>query len=170
MANESDGTSRLTPLSAGIYLTALLLVVISMVDFGAAVWPIRLDDASWRYGAVGLFSGFMLTPLLGALLGVGYAVYAGHRRTARTLAIVTLIFTVLLVLALVSFSLDALQARREAAPESLRIVTIGVIRAALKHGAAILAFGAIGLGGLRVPKRAARPRSDEPDLVVGRGR
>lgn len=165
-----DGSTRLAPLSGAIYLTAFLLVAVSMIDFTSAVWPIRLADADWRYGAVGLFAGFMLTPLLGCLIGVGFAVLRGHRTTGRVLSLVILALTTLMAVALVSFSLDALQMRRETAPESQGLFAVGVIRAAVKHVAAVVAFGLIGLGGLRAIKRLPRTRADDPDLVVGRGR
>lgn len=170
MATDHDGRARLAPLSGAIYLTAFLLIVISMIDFISAVVPIRLGEAGWRYGAVGLFAGFMLTPLLGCLIGVGFAVNQGHRTTARVLSIATLAVTVLMVLTLVSFSLDALQMRREAAAESQGVIDVGVIRAAVKHVAGIIAFGLIGLGGLSASRRPLRARSDDPDLVVGRPR
>ena len=61
----SNGGS-LKGLSGATYFIALLLVVLPVLDFATNVWPFQPGLAVWRYGSVGLFSGYMLTPLLGS--------------------------------------------------------------------------------------------------------
>ncbi len=170
MVLDSDSSPRLAPLTGPIYLTALLLIVVSFADYFSAVWPFRLGEVSWRYGAVGLFSGFMLTPLLGFMVAIGFATMRGHRGIAAAVSIASVILAVGLALGLVTFSLDALQVRREVAVEAKGVVDAGIAKAALKHLAAIAGFGAAGIGGLRATRRVKPVSGTDRELVVGRGR
>ena len=42
----------------GLYLLAALLVVNGVADVLSTVWPLRIGDVVWRYGAAGLLAGF----------------------------------------------------------------------------------------------------------------
>ena len=63
MANVD--TSELRRMAGPAYLVASMLVVIPAVDLLSNMVPLRVGDPAWRYGTLGLGSGFMLTPLLG---------------------------------------------------------------------------------------------------------
>ena len=74
------------------YFVALLMVVPPVVDFGLNVLPWRPGQIQWRYGAVGLVSGFLMTTVLGAAMVAGLAAWFGHRWIQRITGILWLIF------------------------------------------------------------------------------
>ena len=83
---------RLRPnrhLTFGGYLMALYLGTVPLTETLLAVWPLQSGDAAWRYGAVGLFSRALMTPLLGLLLAVCLALYVRHRVLLLAFAVVS---------------------------------------------------------------------------------
>src|SRR6185436_5152517 len=106
-----DKRDPLAALGWPTYLVAALMIVTPAVDFVTNVWPLNPGDLLWRYGSNGLLAGFLLTPLLGALLA-GLAAHAlGHRVMARLVATFNVVGAVLLFAASVMFSLDVLEYR-----------------------------------------------------------
>jgi len=153
-----------------LYLLALLLVATPLVDVLANVWPIRLGDAGWRYGAIGVTSGYVLTPLLGIALACLLATALRHRTMLRVLVVVCLAAGVVLVAAAVDFGLDAIQVSHNvpATPALARwSFNVGVAKALFKHLTAAVALAWLGLATRRA-SRAVSPTSEHgstPPLV-----
>lgn len=143
------------------YVIAGLLVVLPMLDLVVNVWPIRPGDVQWRYGTLGLLSGFLLTPLLGIVLAYAAAVVLEHRAVIRALAVLSLAVAVGLVVGALLFVLDALQFRSQAPPEALATFDRGMIKAFVKHLVVAGSVGWLGLVGMRGsstgPKRRPTP-------------
>jgi hypothetical protein len=151
-------------LAAPTYFVALLLIVISLLDFGATVWPFRLGDVDWRYGTVGLLSGFLLTPLLGVVLVMLVATLLGSRAVVRATAVACLMGAVLGLLALAGFLLDTLQVMR--GDEELKTVaTVSSGKAAFKVITGVIALAWLGWAGLKGTS-VGRQR-DQDSIVVG---
>jgi hypothetical protein len=93
------------------YLMAGYLVLAPLAETLAALWPFHSGDAGWRYGATGLVSQSLMTPLLGLLMAVGLAVYCHHWVAARLLAVLSAVGGVVALIAIPLFTLDALQVR-----------------------------------------------------------
>ena len=161
---------RLGPsLSRGLYAVAALLVVISLLDFAGAIWPFLPGDAGWRYGAIGLLSGFLVTPLVGVVLAVLVAVEQRHFAVLKVLGILALAVGVLLLVSIVAFALDAIQVRREAAtPELRRLTELSAAKAAFKLLTGTLATIWLGSGLVRQPSRPARLVDEKGPIIVGR--
>ena len=53
------------------YLLSLYLITTPMVETVAAIYPISLGEPAWRFGAAGLLSQALMTPLLGLLIALG---------------------------------------------------------------------------------------------------
>lgn len=168
----SDETTsrRLTGLTGVSYFVAFLLIVLSLFDFAGTIWPFLPSDAGWRYGSVGILSGFLLTPMIGSLLAVYVAAFAGQGRVLRVLGIVDLVVAVVLVVGVGSFALDSLQVRSDTNPEARRLLETGAVKVMVKHLAGIVAFGWLGVTALKVGKRTRGiERADAgASLLVGR--
>jgi hypothetical protein len=156
-----------TRLAGPGYLVAALLVALPVLDFGTNVWPAHWGDVAWRYGSVGLFSGFILTPVIGLVLAVVVAAIAGHQTVLRALAVVGIVAAVAIVGASVSFVLDVLQLRGSVQQEARAQFDTGAWKALVKYAlvAASLAwFGIAGVRGGRAHGRASA-RARAPVMV-----
>jgi cytochrome c biogenesis protein CcdA len=156
-------------LISACYCVGVLLIAISMLDYVATVFPAEVGEPGWRYGAIGLLSGFTLTPLIGGLLLSVAAAVAGHGRTLLALGWLHLLFAVGLVVLLAAFSLDAIQVRRESATEAQTLTEISSLKAAVKLTATLVGLAWIGIAAIRqarVRPAAARPAADS--VLIGR--
>ena len=159
----SDVQRRLAP---ALYFLAFLLVVTPVADFGLTVAPYRFGNVTWRFAAFGLFSGFLLTPLLGIALAVGTAAVNGHRGAMRVFGICSIVMSVVLVVALMGFALDSLQVRRSV-PEGGRLAfQVAALKALVKHVTALAAGIWLGIASLR----AARALRDEERAIAREAR
>lgn len=154
MAAESKRLDGL--LAGGLYVVALSLVVLSLFDYLAAVWPFQFGEVSWRYGAFGLVSGFVLTPLIGLSLAILLAWHRQRDQVLRVIGVVAIIGAALLLVMLVGFSLDAVQVWRGAPAETKRLTLLSAAKAVIKIAAAAVAVAWLGLGALRQGKSRSR--------------
>lgn len=115
---KSSDVERLRPLATPAYALAVLLIVIPLLDTLFAMLPTRLGDVSWRFGALGLGSQALMTPLLGALVALATAVLLEHRRGVRVLQVLAWVVAAGLVGAIVLFLLDAVQVRASVKAEA----------------------------------------------------
>ena len=151
------------------YCVGVLLIAVSALDYAGTILPAAWGDVGWRYGAAGLLSGFTLTPLLGGLVLVVAAAWAAHGRFLRVLAVIHLVAAVLLLVLIAGFSLDALQARKDATTELQRVTEISTLKALVKLGATVVAVGWIGLSAWRQARRVGGGGAAAgPGLLVGR--
>lgn len=133
-------------LGRALYLVAALLVVTPLMDVLTNVWPLAFGDLRWRYGAVGLLSGFLLTSLLGMALAVMTAVALRHRRVLSVLFVLNVAAAVVLLAATGLFGLDVLQVRVTVPMENRGLFDVGAVKALFKHGTLMVSFAALGVG------------------------
>lgn len=160
--------ARSGPLTGAAYCVGALLIVVSLFDYAVGVWPFAPGQIEWRYGAVGLLAGYTLTPLLGGLILSVAAATAGHRGTLRGLGIWHLVVALGLVLLIGSFSLDALQVRRDTDAESRLVTEVGSARAAVKLLLTAIGAAWLGITGLRQARGPVATGEETPELVVRR--
>lgn len=155
-------------LVAPAYLVAFLLVATPAMDFVTSIVPLRLGDIEWRFASLGLLSGFVLTPLLGIILAMWVAAYAGQPTVQRVIAVVNLVAGAVFALLLVFFLLDILQLRSVVQPEAKAAFESAASKAVVKHLSFILASFYLGWRGLGAARRmsAAAP-SRRASVVVG---
>jgi hypothetical protein len=115
------------------YLIAIILILIPIVDTTLAVSPLQPASVGWRFGALGLGSQAIMTPLLGGFLAVVTAVVLGHRRALRALQVLALIVAVLFAAAIVLFLLDAIQMRTGIRSEAVRRFDSASLVALIKY-------------------------------------
>lgn len=139
------------------YFVGFLMFATPALDFLTNVWPFRVGDVQWRYGAAGIFAGFLLTPVFGILFALGAAVVLKHRMVIRVLSVLNLVAAVLLLVLIVFFALDVVQVRStipdDAVAEARSMFRIGAVKAAIKFGTVALALAWLGISGIRASRR-----------------
>ncbi len=143
-------------LVAGLYLLAALLIVQPLAEWLAAVWPPRIGQASWRYGALGILSGTLLTPMLGLVLAGGVGMVREHSWPVRVLSLLALIIGPLMVLSCVSFALDAVELKTRVPDQGQTRYLMESLRTLFRVSTAGTVLTVLGLGGLLAVRRAAR--------------
>jgi hypothetical protein len=162
-------SERLASLAAPAYCVAALLVITPLGDFLSGVWPWRLGAVDWRFASSGLLSGFLLTPLLGALIAISVAAARGSERALRIFGIATLALSVVCLLVMLLFILDAVQVNSAVPAQQRRAFYDASIKALLKYVMACVASCWLGrsayrLGSFRMPQRSSEKRGT---VVIG---
>src|SRR5262249_28837889 len=141
------------PLGRVTYYLALLFVLTPAIDFVANVLPLQPSHAQWRYGTVGLLSGFLLTPFLGLLLANLAASGMRHSRLLRFLGVIELAVGVILLGCTALFVLDMLEVR-SAVPQNARATfDIGSVKALGKNVTGAIALLWLGVASFRTGLR-----------------
>lgn len=165
---SSDALDRMA--SATNFL-ALMLVLISLGDYVANVWPFQFGEEGWRYGAVGLLSGFLVTPLLGAFIGAIMAIQRRRRVLLTTISVLELVTAAFLLIICLVFVLDAVTLRSVVRPDTVKAFDVSVAKALGKHLLVIVAFAWLGIAGLKAARTLAtheiKSRAGATPLVVG---
>jgi hypothetical protein len=168
MTRTADTEQLSTTLVGAFYCVAILLPCLSAFDYLVTIWPMQPSEPRWRFGAMGLLSGFILTPLLGAALAIVVANSRRHFAALRAIGVVCLVLAAILCVAWAGFGLDAIELRKGAVPDARRGGDLGAVKAILKLGAAIGAAAWLGVGALRQGRVPAEPLEEPPTIVVGR--
>lgn len=122
---------RSRPLVASAYGVAVLMLAVAAADVLGRILPLRLDQAPWRLGVVGVVTLSLPTMLLAVLVAALAAWRLEHRRVLRTIAILAAASSVLLVLVLPFFALDVIELRRLVQPDGRASFHATMARAAL---------------------------------------
>lgn len=147
------------PFLKGVYPVGALIVLSAVLEPGLRVWPLRLGEVGWRFGAVGMFSTAVIGVLFGIVCTMGIAALLGHRRTFRTLAGLNLAMGVTVGIVLMLFLLDALQLRDSVNPEMKFGFDLSVMKAAVTLFLSVAIAFAVGLGGWLSARDGAKSRS-----------
>jgi chromate transport protein ChrA len=147
------------------YLAGFLMFLFPLVDLMASVWPVRLGQLQWRFGTLGLLSGFTLSPVLGLIMCMVAAAILEHRVVQRVLGVVNVLGAVLLVAIIVIFSLDWLQYRAAAPDDARPTMDAGSIKAIIKHAVVAITLLWLGIAGWRAGKSEHRARRAKPPLI-----
>jgi hypothetical protein len=162
---------RLDPeeaLSGPLYLVAMVLVAIPLLDFLLSVPAVNLASVQWRFAAVGLLSGYTLTPILGISLGFVIASVLKQHRVQVALVILCLTIGILLLVMCVGFLFDSLQLRFSIPSDGRVAFNSAWRRALLKHVLSAIALLYLGWGARRmIPPRSSK-RGPRPVHVVSK--
>jgi hypothetical protein len=143
------------------YGVGALLVFLPLLDFVLSIFPIRLGDASWRFGAEGILSRALLTPVLGLLIWFLVASFLEHRLMLRLIVGICALIDLVLVVVVVSFILDSLQVRGQFTPEAKVAFMATAITALVKHGSFFLVSFALGAASWRRSRRLGPTKERE---------
>jgi len=149
--------------STAIYFLAVLMVLMPPLDIILSMPQYLPRVAMWRFGAIGLLSGAMLLPIAGLLLAGLTAAASGHRWMNRMVLVCTTLAGLLFLLVLVLFALDAIQVRRDTAPELLRRFDVAVLKTLIMQVTQTVAVVLVARSAWRAGRsiRVREPRSAE---------
>jgi len=165
MHDHERSHSDLRAIAWPVYLAGILTALLPMVDLLASVWPPRLGQVEWRFGTLGLLSGFTLSPLLGLIMCMAAAAVLEHRIVQRVLAVFALIGAAKMAAIIVIFSLDWLQFRAAAPADARTGMDVGSVKAIIKHALVAASLIWLGIAGWRASRREYRARRSTPPLV-----
>ena len=92
-----------------LFTAAILLVAVPLVQSGQYLWPLRMGDIRWRWQVAVALSSVALSPFLGLSLLVLMARATNNRNVSRLVGLISAIFVIGMLGALVLFALDATQ-------------------------------------------------------------
>jgi hypothetical protein len=171
MTNGVRSRTVARSLGVAVYAVGILIMLISAGDFISNVWPWRVGAVDWRYGAIGILSTYLVTPIVGLLLVTITAALLEHTAFLRTLAVACVVMSMILTVAVIAFLLDSLQVRQGVQPTSKWFTTVSFMIAAVKHFLAIGTLAILGRSAWRASGRDGEgpvPKaSRESDLIVG---
>lgn len=159
-------------LAAPAYAVAALLVLFPLLDTALSVLPPRPGEVAWRFGAAGLFSRAVMTPLLGLLLAFAVALLLEQRRALRLIAVVSGLTAALLATALGLFLLDSLQMRSQVAADAKSTFDVATVVAIGKYGVGVVLLALFSAKGWRASANrtahaGAEKRRSTTGLVLG---
>ena len=102
------------------YIILILAAVFPFVDIVSGLFPLNFGNATWRFGAVGVFSNYAMGLSLELLLLAVLAWLSNHRRVLLVLGVISLLLAVVLLGSTVLFMLDALQTRARVNPALMK--------------------------------------------------
>ena len=141
------------PLAWSAYGVALLLIVIPLADSSLGVMPFRFDSSTWRFGAVGLVSRALMTPIFGLLVAITTAAVFRHRRAARAFAVLAFLGATGTLVAVVAFGLDAIQTRAQVKSEAAGAFDLASGLALAKYLAGCAVLTLLGFAGWKAGRR-----------------
>ena len=98
------------------YVILVLAALFPFIDIVSGLFPMNLGNATWRFGAVGVFSNYAMGLSLELLLLAVLAALSSHRRVLLVLGVFSALLAVVLLGSTVLFLLDALQTRARVNP------------------------------------------------------
>jgi hypothetical protein len=155
-------------LAGPLYAVAALLIIVPVLDFFLSVPPAELSSVQWRFAAVGLLSGYTITPILGVAMLFVLSAMLKQRTVQRVLVIACLTSGVGLLMLTAGFLLDMMQVKANIQRDGLAAFNSAANRAIVKH---VLSGGVLIFMGWRcskmIPARV-RHRGPKPVHVVSK--
>lgn len=148
------------------YLILSLAALFPLIEVAAGLWPTRLDNATWRFGATGLLSNYAMGASIELFLLVVLALLANQRRVALTLGVIAAVLSVLLLGGAAMFVLDALQTRARVVPNAIRRFDVATVGAFAKMVLFSLANGLLARGAFKAARREGRAGGRQKGAVA----
>lgn len=149
------------------YLIGPLLILLPLVDAVPVLFSPNFSDLRWRFGATGILSGALMTPLFGLFVVMSAAAVLGHRRLQRALAWLCLPLAVVLVAAGVIFALDAIEVHHIAPRPAQRDLALASLKAMAKISFGAVVAAGIGVVVLRATRVARKLPAIEESMLIG---
>ncbi|HEX2188618.1 MAG TPA: hypothetical protein VHG51_06945 [Longimicrobiaceae bacterium] len=155
------------PFVKALYPIGALLIVAAVSEPALQIWPFRVGELRWRFGAVGLMSGAVLGTLFGLVWIMAVAAVLDHRRTLRAMSVACLLAAVVLTVVAGLFTLDFLQVRSSVDPQFRGALDLTVLRAMAVLGLSIPTAAGLGIGGWRSSRLTGRSKAGKAAKDAG---
>ncbi len=155
------------------YAIAFLFVLFPIMDTLSQTWPAAVSNPAWRYGTIGIGANYLVSFLLGMLGLCALAAVGERRRTLRLFGVLCGIATVVLLVALLGFLLDAVQVRSGIPPSETQTrgaFDLGAAKAAVKYVLSAFVMGWLTIAAWRRGGAIARAQEQEPAMLIGERR
>jgi hypothetical protein len=170
MADATAETPDIRRWLPATYLVALCFVLAPFIQTVGSLWPMRLSEATWRYGAVGIFLSSVGAASIGLLIALAAAVFLGHRVMLRAIGILAIALTLFVLMVCGAFALDVVQVRSIVRTQvrggfdlaAAKAIFTGLITMATSILVSVAAFRAA------APASSRRRGRARPELVVAR--
>ena len=152
------------------YLVGLCLCLAPLIQTLGSLWPPRLDEATWRYGAVGIFLSSVGAAPLGLLIILAVALALGHRVVVQAVGVLGIVLTLLVLMVCGAFALDVLQVRSIVRPDVRGGFDLTAAKAVFMGLLVMLTSVLISIAAFRnvMGEPSRRRGRRQPDLVVAR--
>ena len=104
MADATAETPDIRRWLPATYLVALCFVLAPFIQTVGSLWPMRLSEATWRYGAVGIFLSAVGAASIGLLIALAAAVFLGQRVMLRAIGILAIALTLFVLMVCGAFA------------------------------------------------------------------
>jgi predicted DNA repair protein MutK len=165
-------THRQHTILKAIYPIFVVMIVYAIIDAFISAFPARMDDARWRFGAMGLFIATTPQVTLGVVGTMILSAILGDRMVSRAAGIFGLIFAIMIGGAVLLFGLDALEVRRlvpENAKESFDDAALKSLVMTVMYGLVLVWLGirSFAVTKLAAGEVAGRKGASGGTLMVG---
>lgn len=146
-----------------------MAILFPLLELLTSLWPAHLESATWRFGAAGLMSNYVMGASIELLLLVVLALFTNSRRGLLVLGTICAIIAVLLLGGALMFVLDAVQTRSKVTPVALHKFDVATAGALAKMLLFAFANGMLARGSFRgaAGDRVARAKAPVSPIVVG---
>ena len=163
---------KIDKISLPAYLISALLITFPLLDSVTQVWPFAPTATQWRFGALGLFSRALMTPLLGLLVMFAASLIAEHQGVQRAVGVLAWLATGTCLALSGIFALDALSMQELVEEQARQAFGASSFLALLKYGLVAVASAALGIAGIsssRSARRRQERQSEGTQMVFGGG-
>ncbi len=167
-----------------VYIGALLLIAVPFVQAGSQLWPLKLANIQWRFGAANALSAVLLLPFLGGSLMFLTARATSSRGISRAVGAFSALMALAVAGSTIAFVFDALQLRTIVQSRMMEQFNTTAFRVTILSAIFAVAYLLLALACFRQPafraapartggpsagNTAARKQEEQVTLIVGQG-
>lgn len=149
-------------ISGALYVTSAALVVLPVIDLVSTLMPLAPAATKWRFAPDSMFTGTLLTPLLGAAIAMIVAGLMNHRFVLRWIGIISLFAGVALLGISALLALDVVGLRAGAESDASLAIVLAGVRALIKNLVVAGSLFYIGLACRSASGAMEPPRAETP--------
>ena len=138
------------------YCIGIFLIVVPVMDTLLSTMPLSPSIVGWRFGALGLLANAFMTPLVGLFMLLALAAALDHRGAIRTLALLSAVAAVCILLGLGLFVLDTVQMRSQVRAQAKTTFDKATLVAIAKYLFTAVVLAIVGIKGWKASRRSGR--------------
>ncbi len=161
-----------SPLRRILYLGAILLICVPLLQVGSQLWPLRLGSIQWRFGAANALSSVLLLPFIGLSTLFAVSRVLESRGVSRAVGGIAAFLAIGLLGSLVVFFFDASELKAIVNSQMLATFKSTTLRVGSVSTLFFFAFAVLAQAGFSSPRKADAGRKsgkqeEDVGLIVG---